>query len=139
MTTITETRTAAPKGWQIWAGRVLSALPSLMLAFSASMKLSQAPQFAEAWTSKMGFPPGTLVPIGVLEVVCTILYLVPRTSVLGAILLSAYLGGAVVTHVRVSEPFAIPIVLGILLWGGLFLRDERLRALLPLRAPVPSR
>jgi hypothetical protein len=124
--------TAAPKAWKIWAGRVLSALPVLMLLFSASMKLSHAPQFAEMWTGKLGWPEGLLGTIGLLEIACVAVYVVPRTAVLGATLLTAYLGGAVATHVRIGDPFVIPIMLGVLLWAGLYLRDERVRALLPL-------
>jgi hypothetical protein len=124
--------------WQVWTGRVLSALPVLMLLMSASMKLSQAPQFVETFTNKLGYPGGTLVGIGLIEVLCTVLYVVPQTAVLGAVLLTGYLGGAVATHVRVGESFAIPLVLGILVWAGLFLRDARVRALLPLRKPADA-
>jgi hypothetical protein len=123
------------KGWQLWTGRVLSALPILMLLFSASMKLSHAPQFVEMWTGKLGWPEGSLTTVGVLELACVAVYAVPRTSLLGAGLLSAYLGGAVATHVRVGDPFVAPVVLGLLVWAGLYLRDERVRALVPLRGP----
>lgn len=114
-----------------WAGWLMSVLPALMLLMSSAMKLMQPPMVVEGF-AKQGFPEGIAVPLGILELVITLLYLVPRTSVLGAILLTGYLGGAVVTHVRLSEPYAIPIVLGVLLWGGLFLRDPRVRALIPL-------
>ncbi len=120
-------------GWQLWTGRVLSALPVLMLLLSASMKLSQSPQFVEMFTTRLGYPAGTLLGIGALELLCTLVYAVPQTAVLGAVLLTGYLGGAVATHVRVGESFATPLLLGILVWAGLFLRDGRVRALLPVR------
>ena len=123
-----------PRSWQLWTGRVLSALPVLMLLLSASMKLSHAPQFVELWTGKFGWSEGSLTAIGLLEVACVAVYAVPRTALVGAGLLSAYLGGAVATHVRIGDPFIVPVVLGLLLWAGLYLRDERLRALVPLRA-----
>lgn len=116
----------------LWAGRVLSALPVLVLLMSAGMKLSQSEEVVTQF-AKFGYPVNTLVAIGVVEIVCTLLYVIPQTSVLGAILLTGYLGGAVSTHVRVPDPFIAPIVIGIVLWLGLYLRDARLRALLPLR------
>ncbi len=128
----------APSKAQIWGGRVLSALPVLGLLMSAGMKLSHNPQMVPQFTGHLGYPEGTLTPIGITEALCAILYAVPQTSVLGAVLLTGYLGGAVATHVRVGEPFLAPIVLGVLLWGGLFLRDPRLRALLPLRKAEPK-
>ena len=123
----------ATKPWQLWTGRVLSAIPALMMLFSASMKLSHAAGFVPVWTDHLGFPESALAGVGVLELLCVVVYVVPRTSVLGAILLAAYLGGATTAHVRVGDPFLIPVVLGILVWAGLYLRDGRLRELLPLR------
>lgn len=123
----------APSKAQIWGGRVASGLVVAGLAMSAFMKLSQAPQMVENFEKHLGYPVSTLTPIGVVEVLATILYAIPKTSVLGAVLLTGYLGGAVATHVRVGEPFAAPLVLGVLVWVGLFLRDPRIRALLPLR------
>jgi hypothetical protein len=118
----------------LWTGRVLSALPVLLMVFSASMKLSHAPQFVEQWTGKFGYPESELTAIGLLELACVALYAVPRTAVLGAVLLTGYLGGAVATHVRVGDPSGVTaFVLGIFVWAGLYLRDERVRALLPLR------
>lgn len=124
---------AAQKPWMTWTGRVLSALPVLMLLMSAGMKLSQGEEMVKGFVEHFGYPLGSLVVIGVVEIVCALLYAIPQTSVLGAILLTGYLGGAVATHVRVSEGFESPIVLGIAIWAGLFLRDARVRALLPLR------
>lgn len=123
----------SPKRWMRWAGIGLSALSALGLLFSASMKLSHAPEMVKKFVDTFGFPSSTLTPIALTELFCVILYLVPRTSVLGAVLIAAYLGGAVAVHVRVGDPFMAPIALGVIAWLGLFLRDERLRALLPLR------
>ena len=121
-----------PPMWRLWAGRVLSALPVLLL-LSASMKLSRAPMVVETFVGKLGYPASVLPALAVLELFCTVVYAVPRTAVLGAVLLTGYLGGAVATHVRVGEPFVVPLLLGVLPWAGLYLRDQRVRALLPLR------
>ncbi|APR85666.1 membrane protein [Minicystis rosea] len=117
----------------LWAGRGVSALPVLALTMSAIMKLSRNPQLVEGFTGHFGYPAGSLLPIGVTELLCVILYVVPRTAVLGAILMTGYLGGAVATHVRMGEPFISPIVIGVLAWLGLYLRDSRLTSLVPLR------
>jgi hypothetical protein len=120
-------------GKALWAGRVVSAVPVLMLGLSAVFKLAAGPQMVKDWVA-FGYPPSTLAPIGVTEIVCAVLYAVPRTSVLGAVLVTGYLGGAVATHARMLDPaFVAPAILGALAWLGLFLRDPRLRALLPLR------
>ncbi|MFN0124155.1 MAG: DoxX family protein [Blastocatellia bacterium] len=116
-----------------WGGYVLSALPALLLVFSASMKLSGNPQAVDGFRN-FGYQAQAVLGIGILELSCTVLYLIPRTAVLGAILLAGYMGGAIVTHMRVGEPFIVQALVGVLLWGGLFLRDERLRALLPLHS-----
>ena len=113
-------------------GWVLGVLPCLLLAFSAWMKLSGNKQAVDGF-AQMGFPQGIALKIGAVELACTILYLVPQTAVLGAILLTGYLGGATVTHVRVGEPWFMPVLVGVVLWLGLFLRDRRLRALVPFR------
>jgi hypothetical protein len=116
----------------LWAGRIMSALPALMLLFSGVMKLMKPAGVIEGFT-RLGYPESLALGIGIVEVACVIVYLIPRSSVLGAILLTGYLGGATATHVRIGEPFFMPIILGALVWGGLFLRDDRLRALIPLR------
>jgi DoxX-like family len=123
----------APR-WMRWLGLALSALPVLMLLMSATMKLTQNPKMVALWTPKFGYPESLMLPIGLLELTCAIVYLIPQTAVLGAILVTGYLGGAVATHVRVSDAFLIPLSLGVFAWAGLFLRDPRLRALLPLRS-----
>ena len=127
-----DTQTAHVSKKMLWAGRILSALPVLMLLFSGVMKLVKPAAVLEGFVG-LGFPESFALGIGIVEIACAVLYVIPRTSVLGAILLTGYLGGATATHLRIGEPFFIPIVLGVLVWGGLYLRDERLRALLPLR------
>jgi len=82
---------------------------------------------------RLGYDESLALGIGLVELVCTILYLVPRTSILGAILLTGYLGGATATHLRIGEPYYAAVLLGVLVWGGLYLREERLRGLIPLR------
>jgi hypothetical protein len=116
----------------IWTGFVMSLLPILMLLIGGIMSILNPKAVGEAM-SKMGYPASIAVYLGILELVCSIMYLIPRTSVFGAILLTGYLGGATATHVRVGEPFFFPVLLGILAWGGLYLRDPRLRELLPFR------
>ena len=127
-----DTQTAHVSKKMLWAGRILSALPVLMLLFSGVMKLVKPAAVLEGFVG-LGYPESLTVGVGIVEIACAVLYVIPRTSVLGAILLTGYLGGATATHVRIGEPIFIPIVLGVLVWGGLYLRDERLRALLPLR------
>ena len=120
----------------VWTGRIISALPALFLLVDGIMKLIKPPVVVEA-TVKLGYPESVIVPLGIVLVASTVLYLIPRTSILGAILLTGYLGGAVATHVRVNEGlFSVffPVIVGVLLWGGLWLRDQRLRALLPFRS-----
>ena len=116
----------------LWAGRVMSALPVLMLLMSAAMKFMKPPEVAEGFT-KMGIPESLSLGLGILELACTAAYVFPRTAVLGAILLTGYLGGAVLTHLRVGEAYFIPVVLGVFIWGGLYLRDPRIRALIPFK------
>jgi DoxX-like family len=118
----------------LWTGRIISALPVLMLLLSAGMKLAKPPFVVEGF-AKSGYPEHLLVVLGIVEVVCTIIYLIPKTSVLGAILLTGYLGGATATHVRMEDPnFVMPVLTGVLVWLGLLLRDRRLWALIPLRS-----
>ena len=119
----------------IWTGRIISVLPALFLLMDGIMKLFK-PVFVVEATVKLGYPESTIIGMGIVLLACTALYLIPRTAILGAILLTGYLGGAVATHVRVGESlFSIlfPVIFGVLLWGGLWLRDKQLRALIPLR------
>lgn len=124
---------AAPisKG-RLWTSYILSGIPVLMLLMSAGMKLAKLPQAVESMPH-LGYPAHLLVPLGIIELTCTVIYAIPRTSVLGAILLAGYLGGATATHVRIGEPWFIPVALGVVLWLGLWLRAPRLQELTPLR------
>lgn len=118
----------------VWAGRIISAVPVLMLVFSGVMKLMKPAAVVEGF-ARFGYPESLLLAIGILELACTVVYLIPRTSILGAILVTGYLGGATATHLRIGDSaFFVPAVLGAMAWGGLYLRDERLRALIPLRS-----
>ena len=130
-------QTASVSKKALWAGRIVSALPAMMLIFSGVLKLAKpAGSGVVEEFGRLGYPENVILGIGILELACTVIYLIPRTSVLGAILLTGYLGGAVATHVRVGDPLfkvIMPPVLGALIWGGLYLRDARLRDLLPLR------
>jgi DoxX-like family len=119
----------------LWAGRIVSALPILFLLMDSVMKLVK-PAFVVDATVKLGYQESTIVPLGIVLLTCVILYSIPQTSVLGAILLTGYLGGAVATHVRVGDPLfshvLFPVYLGVLIWLGIYLRDARMRALVPL-------
>ena len=130
-----ETQTKPVSKKMLWAGRIMSALPILFLLVDGVMKLVKPAIVVES-TVQLGYPETVIIPLGFVLLACTVLYAIPRTSVLGAILLTGYLGGAVATHVRMGEgpfPVLFPVIFGVLIWGGLYLRDERLRALLPLR------
>lgn len=115
-----------------WIGWVLSILPCLMLVMSGVMKFGSSPELREG-LAHLGWPESVVFGLGIVELGCTAIYLIPQTTVLGAILLTGYLGGATATHVRIGEPFWIPVALGVALWLGIFLRDARLRELLPFR------
>ena len=120
----------------LWVGWIMSGIPSLFLLVDGVMKLLKPEPVVEA-TVKLGYPEDVIVGLGIVVLACTVLYIIPRTAVLGAILLTGYLGGAVATHVRAGEgafPILFPVIFGAVLWGGLYLRDARLRALLPLRS-----
>jgi uncharacterized membrane protein YphA (DoxX/SURF4 family) len=123
---------AAKRPATYWLGWVLGVLPCLLLVMSGVMKIAQPGDFLDQFT-KMGYPAQTALAIGVVELVCTALYLIPQTAVLGAILLTGYMGGAIATHVRVEEMFVVQFLIGVVLWLGLYLREPRLRALLPMR------
>jgi hypothetical protein len=124
--------TKSSKG-MIWTGRVLSLLPVLLLLMSSFMALSRNPMVVKSMTQQYGYPDNAVVPIGIAALTCAILYAIPQTAVLGAILLTGYLGGATATHVRAGEPFILPPLVGVVVWLGIFLRDRRLRALVPWR------
>jgi DoxX-like protein len=124
----------------LWAGRIMSAVAVLFLLFDSVIKLMAIAPVVDSFT-QLGYPVRLAPAIGIVELVCIVVYVIPRTSILGAILLSGYLGGAVATHVRVGSPLLthvlFPLYVAALLWGGLYLRDDRLRALIPLRNSSP--
>jgi len=117
-------------------GRLCTGLVALFLAFDTGLKVLKLGPAVEG-TIALGYPADSVQVIGIIELVCLVLYLVPRTSVLGGLLLTGYLGGAIATHVRVSNPLfthtLFPVYVALVLWGGLYLREKRLRALVPLR------
>ena len=126
----------APSKKRFWASWIMGGLPALFLLLDASMKFAKPAAVVEG-SLKVGFPESTLVGIGIALLLSTLLYLLPRTAVLGAILLTGYLGGAVATNVRVVGPvfnIVFPIIFAALLWGALWMRDRRLQELLPTRA-----
>ena len=129
----TATHPTRKRGGMFWTGWVLTVLVSLMLAMGGVMNVVGAQQAVEG-LAEYGYPPGVLVPLGVVVLVCVALYVIPRTAVLGAILLTGYLGGAVNTHVRAGEPWLLAAAAGVLVWLALYLRDARVRALTPLRS-----
>jgi hypothetical protein len=120
----------------VWAGRIVSWLPGLFLLVDGVAKLFKPAPVIEG-TIKLGYSESVIIPLGIVLIVCTVLYLIPRTAMLGAILLTGYLGGAVATHVRAADgifPVVFAVTFGVLLWLGLYLRDARLRELVPLRS-----
>ena len=116
----------------IWAGRIMSGLVALFLLFDSVLKVMKLPVAVEG-TTQLGYPEHVVVGIGIVQLVCLVVYLIPRTAIFGAILLTGYLGGAIATHVRIGNPLfshiLFPIYIAALLWGGLYLRDARVRAL----------
>jgi hypothetical protein len=120
-------------------GGTLTGLVSAFLAFDVVLKVLQLPPAVDT-TTQLGYPVETILWIGLIELMCLVLYLIPRTAILGAVLLTGYLGGAIATHVRVGSPLFgytfFPIYVAAMVWGGIYLRDARLRTLLPLRHPL---
>jgi len=131
-----DTQTAPVSKKMLWTGRIMTALVVLFLLMDGVMKLIKPAPVVEA-TVGLGYPEAVIVPLGIILLFCTVLYAIPQTSVLGAILLTGYLGGAVATHVRVGNPLfthmLVPVYLGLLIWGGLYLRDDRVRELIPIK------
>lgn len=119
----------------LWTGRVISILVILDFLMSAGFGIARPPVAVQG-SLAMGFPESTLLPTGVTLLICTVLYAIPRSSILGAILVTGYLGGAVAAHVRIGSPASdtiFAVLLGVLTWLGLYLREPRLRSLLPLK------
>jgi hypothetical protein len=141
MSTVTESPTTTqsvaaavpPSKKMLWAGRVISAIPVLLMLLSAVMKLIKAAPVVQG-LPKYGYPESQIVTIGVLELLSCIVYLIPNTAVLGAIVMTGYLGGATATNFRVGDPsYIVTVLLGVFVWGGLFFREARVRALIPFR------
>lgn len=129
------TRKATVPTTRVGAGRVISGLAVLFLVFDGVIKVLQLDPAVEG-SVQLGYPAGLTLGLGVLLLACLLVYVAPRTAFLGALLLTGYLGGAIASQVRVEAPpfsLVFPLIVGALLWGGLYLRDARLRALLPLR------
>ena len=125
--------TAPTSKKMVWTGRVVSAIPVLLMLLSAVMKLIKAAPVVQGFP-RYGYPESQIVMIGVLELLSCIVYMIPRTAVLGAILMTGYLCVATATNVRVGDPsYIMTVLLGVFVWGGLFFRDARLRALIPFR------
>jgi hypothetical protein len=117
----------------LWTSRVLSALPVLLILFGSVLKLMKTASVIEGF-ARSGVPEKLILPVGLIELTCVVVYLIPRTAVLGAILMTGLLGGATITGLRIADPtYPMPVILGMMAWGGLYLRDVRLRELIPLR------
>ena len=116
-----------------WTGWVLSAIPVLLILMASTMKLVKAAAVIEGM-ARAGVPERLIVPVGAIELICVVIYLIPSTSILGAILITGLLGGATMTGLRVGDPtFPMPVIVGVLAWAGLWLREPRLKQLIPLR------
>jgi hypothetical protein len=129
------TQAAPTSKGMTWAERIVSGITVLFLIFDGVTKVMKVPQVMAA-SAKMGYPASAIVGTGFTLLICVALYVIPQTSILGAILLTGYLGGAVATHVFVRDPLfemVFPIIFGVLAWGGLFLRDAQLRTMIPFR------
>jgi hypothetical protein len=123
--------------WALWTGRVLTVAPVLILLMSARWKLTHNPWYVEEW-GRIGYAPSALTGIALLQLACVLLYLIPPTAVLGTVLLTGYLGGAIAAYTRLGEPYPVlvPLSTALLAWAGIYLREERLRSLLPFRRNV---
>lgn len=130
---MSSTQTAPISKTALWTGRVMSALPVLLVLSGSIMKLMKLPAVIEGF-AKAGAPERLILPVGIIELTCVVVYLIPRTAVLGAILMTGLLGGATITTLRIGDPtYPMPVILGMLAWGGLFMRDPRVRELIPIR------
>jgi hypothetical protein len=129
-----DTQSAGAAKWMRWGGYAISALIVIALLFSAVFKFLQPEQLVTEF-KRLELSLDLAIALGIIEATCAIIYAIPRTAVLGAILVTGYLGGAILTHVRIYDGFEFvsPLVMGMLTWLGLYLRDSRLRALIPLR------
>jgi len=123
----------------LWTGWILTGLVGVFFLFAAYMAMTSGPEMSKEFTEKLGWPHELSSKIGIVALVCAVLFVIPRTAVLGAVLLTGYLGGAIATHVRVHDNFAPAAVAGVVVWLALFLRDERIRALLPICTKAKKR
>ena len=132
-------RDTSGKRWMLWAGWVLSVWPVFVVLSSATWKLTRN-QWYVAEFARIGWPESALTLLAFLQLGCIVLYIIPRTAVLGAVLLTGYLGGAIATYTRIGEPYPVlvPLSTSMIAWLGIYLREERLRALLPFRRRVPG-
>jgi len=128
---MTSTQTTTPSTPALWAGRILSALVVLALLMSGIMKLAH-PAMLDDGFKHLGLPINLAFGLGVLEIGVAVIFVIPRTAVIGAVLITGYFGGAILASLRVGDPWIPQLLIGVLAWGGLWLRDVRLRALLPL-------
>lgn len=121
----------------LWAGYVLSLWPAFVIVLSATWKLTRNPSYVAEF-ARIGWPESALAGLALLQLGCLLLYLIPRTAVLGAVLLTGYLGGAIAAYTRMGEPYPVlvPLSTSLIAWAGIYLREERLRALLPFRRRV---
>src|SRR5215469_8634649 len=130
-------REKSAQHWMPWAGRVVSLWPAFVIVLSATWKLTRNPGYVAEF-GRIGWPESALTGLALLQLSCLALYLIPPTAVLGAVLLTGYLGGAIASYVRIGEayPVLVPLSTSMIAWLGIFLREERLRALLPFRRPI---
>ena len=131
-------RETSLKRWMLWTGRVLSLWPVVVVVSSATWKLTRNPWYVMEF-GRIGWPESALTGLALLQLACLVLYVIPPTAVLGAVLLTGYLGGAIASYVRIGDfyPVLVPLSTSVIAWAGIYLRDERLRSLLPLRSRVP--
>src|ERR1700730_10809916 len=131
-------REMTQKRWMLWTGRVLSLWPIFIVLMSATWKLTRNPWYVAEFT-RIGWTESALPLLAFLQLASLVLYVIPSTPVLGAVLLTGYLGGAIATYVRMGEPYPVlvPLSTSLIAWAGIYLRDERLRSLFPLRGRVP--
>jgi hypothetical protein len=127
----------AARGKAYWIGWVISLLPIPLFIFSAALKVKGGPEVLQG-VAHLGIPTSLIIPLAILEISCVVIYLIPRTAVLGAVLMTGYIGGAILAHLRIGEPVYLHIVIGIALWLGIYLREPRLQEVLPLRRPLRS-
>ena len=131
-------RETTPKRWMLWIGRVISLWPVFIVVMSATWKLTRNPWYVGE-IARIGWQPSALPLLAFLQLGSLLLYVIPQTAVLGAVLLTGYLGGAIATYVRIGEPYPVlvPLSTAMIAWLGIYLRDERVRSLLPLRMGSP--